>query len=84
MCQVFKPQNVLQIYMFAAIVQVNSKLRAGDMEGARKASDKTLFYTNTAVLTGLGILIAISLLFIAILLVLIFMGIDVASRGFHF
>ncbi|XP_064406585.1 uncharacterized protein LOC135351509 [Halichondria panicea] len=32
---------------------VNSKLRVGDMEGARKASDKALCFTNTAVMTGL-------------------------------
>ncbi len=54
------------------------------MEGARKASDKALCFTNTAVMTGLGILTAIILLFVAILLVLIFIFIDAASKGFRF
>ena len=57
-------------------MQVNSKLGVGDMEGARKASDKALCFTNTAVMTGLGILSAIILLFEAILLVLIIIHIN--------
>ncbi len=61
---------------YFVLLQVNHKLRAGDMEGAKIASDKTLRWTNMAVLTGLSVGAVLVIMLAVALLLLIFVGID--------
>ncbi len=61
---------------------MNNKLRAGDMEGAKVASEKTLDYTNKAVLTGLFLSVILIVLLAMGLLLLLFFAID-APQGFY-
>ena len=63
-------------------MQVNSKLKTGDIEGAKEASDKALYYSNASVITGLVMFGLVALVFISIFLLLIFVAID-AAHGFH-